>query len=66
MELVQDAERRMPSIFHTNTLAEEGLTQIVEHWKGKYQEKLIVVVIWSKIPLINFLEDPIPIYNQTL
>lgn len=62
-ELVQDAE--VDAIyFHTNTLAEEGLTQMLG--LDRKILKKVDVVVFDQNSSYNFLEDPIPYLHQPI
>ena len=62
-ELVQDAG--VDAIyFHTNTLAEEGLTQMLG--LDRKILKKINVVVFDQNSSYNFLEDPIPYLHQPI
>ncbi|MDL5513380.1 LacI family DNA-binding transcriptional regulator [Arenibacter sp. M-2] len=62
-ELVQDAG--VDAIyFHTNTLAEEGLTQMLS--LDRKILKKVDVVVFDQNSSYNFLEDPIPYLHQPI
>jgi LacI family transcriptional regulator len=62
-ELVQDAG--VDAIyFHTNTLAEEGLTQMLG--LDRKILKKVDVVVFDQNSSYNFLEDPIPYLHQPI